>query len=134
MNFETYYTNIRSKKKLISQFKERAEALGKCEDSALLIEHCGTLQKEIDELMELFRGKVSAKSKQVVYVPMDIIHALDYLSWLILEDAEKNIHTIRNLMNALEFNTGVTKEDGNQLSHYRKLIRFFTKKGKGNEI
>lgn len=125
LSYEKYYTNIRNKKKIIEEFKKRIIELGECEESALLKAHCIELQDEIIELMDLFRGKIKAKRNHVVYVPMDIHHAFDYLGYLINDDIIKHIHTIRNLMNAIQYETGATEEDRNQIAYYRKLVNFF---------
>jgi len=125
--FETYYTNIREKKNIIKQFHKKIADLGHCEESVLLVQHCETLQIEIDILMDLFRRKIKAKSKKIVYIPMDMEHALDYLGYLINENIERNMDSIRNVMNALEFETGVNPQDKNQMSYYKKLINHFRK-------
>lgn len=125
LNYENYYTNIRHKTKQIKVFKEKVIELGECDESDYLTQHCDTLQKEIDELMELFRGKITKREKRIVYIPMDTVHALNYMGYLINDDIDKNLDDIRNIMNALEYKTGDTQEDKNQISYYQKLVNHF---------
>lgn len=125
LSYENYYTNIRHKTKQIEAFKERINELGKCEESDLLIQHCETLQKKINDLMDLFKGRVVAKKIKVIYIPMDTNHVIDYLGYLINDGIDKNIDSIRNTMNALDYETGTTKEDKNQMSYYERLVNHF---------
>ena len=125
LSYENYYTNIRHKTKQIEAFKERIEEIGKCEESDLLIQHCETLQKDINDLMDLFKGKATAKKTEIIYIPMDTNHVIDYLGYLITDGIDKNLDSIRNTMNALDYETGTTQEDKNQISYYKKLINHF---------
>ena len=127
LSFENYYTNIRHKKKQIEMFKTQIESLGHCDESVLLAQNCETLQEEIDTLMDLFRGKVTERKRKVIYVPMDTAHALNYLGFLINDGIDKYMDDIRNLMNALDYETGTTQEDRSQISYYKKLISHFKK-------
>lgn len=101
--------------------------MGHCSESVILVQHCETLQTEINELMDLFRGRTKSRRKKIVYIPMDVEHALDYLGYLINENIERNMDDVRNIINALEFETGVNPQDKNQMSYYKKLINHFKK-------
>lgn len=124
-SFENYYTNIRIKKKMLIEFEKKIQELGHCEESVLLSQHCEAIQKEIDILMDLFRGRMTERKKKIIYIPMDVNHVVDYLGFLINEGIDKHLDTIKNLMNALDYETGVTKEDKNQMSYYERLINHF---------
>lgn len=126
-SFENYYTNIRIKKKMLIEFEKKIQELGHCEKSVLLAQHCEAIQKEIDILMDLFRGRMTERKKKIIYIPMDVNHVVDYLGFLINEGIDKHLDTIRNLMNALDYETGTTQEDRSQISYYKKLISHFKK-------
>ena len=143
INYESIYEKMEAKKKMIEEIKHKIIELKKehgenCEDAIFLEKGMADLKEDIVYLWDVFRGKIRKIVRKTIYVPMSAEKAVNYLAFLLEDNAIKNQDDIRCVLSAIKNDPGLCDdiEDKKLLSRIKDNLNYIIKRtdNGGNEL
>lgn len=140
VSYESIYGKMREKQRLVDMFKTQICDLKKefgeeCENAKLLDVHINELKIELSDLWDQFRGKVKEKVKKTIYIPMTVDQAVNYLAFLMNENAIKYDVDIRCVLDCIRNDPEITFETKDEvaLTRLKTNLEYIKKKREEND-